>query len=350
MKIVHVVYGLEFGGIETMLVNIVNEQVKSGNEISVVVINNTINAGLRSLIDERVKFLCIGRPVGSKNPYYILKFNYRIAKIAPDIIHIHTPSIIRYFVPPVLYKMCVTKHDIHKVKENRYLKRYKHIYSISSSVKDYLLEATGILSKVVYNGINIANIIPKKRPCPKTEPLKLVQVGRLFHSVKGQDVLIEAVRKVKAKEGNVHLYLIGDGPSREYLEELILKYDLKEEITLLGAKSQNYIFEHLSEYELFVQPSINEGFGLTVAEAMAAKVPVLVSENQGPLEIIDNGKYGFSFKNGDSDDCANKIMDIIERGFDETMIEEGYKRVKTLFSIEQTASIYLQEYASIINE
>ena len=76
MKIAHVVYGLEFGGIETMLVNIVNEQVKSGNEISVIVINNTINAGLRSSIDKRVKFFCIGRPVGSKNPYHLLKFNF----------------------------------------------------------------------------------------------------------------------------------------------------------------------------------------------------------------------------------------------------------------------------------
>ena len=138
-------------------------------------------------------------------------------------------------------------------------------------------------------------------------------------------------------------------------KKVIFAGDHRQLPPIVSEKTENEefkhsIFEHLCEYDLFVQPSINEGFGLTVAEAMAAKVPVLVSENQGPLEIIDNGKYGFSFKNGDSDDCANKIMDIIERGFDETMIEEGYKRVKTLFSIEQTASIYLQEYASIINE
>ncbi|MBO5721163.1 MAG: glycosyltransferase, partial [Bacteroidales bacterium] len=60
MKIVHIVYGLEFGGIETMLVNIVNEQVKTGNEISVVIINNTINNNLYSAIDNRVKVYCLG--------------------------------------------------------------------------------------------------------------------------------------------------------------------------------------------------------------------------------------------------------------------------------------------------
>ncbi|MBR5532756.1 MAG: glycosyltransferase family 4 protein [Bacteroidales bacterium] len=348
MKIVHIVYGLEFGGIETMLVNIVNEQVKTGNEISVVIINNTINNNLYSAIDNRVKVYCLGRPVGSKNPYYILKFNYRINKISPDIIHIHTPSIIRYFLPFVKYKMCVTKHDVHKEQENRFLSKYSHIYSISTSVKDYLLSATGVKSKVIYNGIDIDGILSKNRPYSPDKVLKLVQVGRLYHTVKGQDVLIEAVKIIKLKGGDVHLYLIGDGPSREYIENLISKNDLNKNITLLGAKSQQYIFEHLCEYDLFVQPSINEGFGLTVAEAMAAKLPVLISENQGPLEIIDNGKYGFSFKNGDSNDCANKIMEIIERGFDEKMIENGYARVKELFSIEQTANSYIEEYKKIL--
>ena len=348
MKIVHIVYGLEFGGIETMLVNIVNEQVKTGNEISVVIINNTINNNLYSAIDNRVKVYCLGRTVGSKNPYYILKFNYRINKISPDIIHIHTPSIIRYFLPFVKYKMCVTKHDVHKEQENRFLSKYSHIYSISTSVKDYLLSATGVKSKVIYNGIDIDGILSKNRPYSPDKVLKLVQVGRLYHPVKGQDVLIEAVKIIKLKGGDVHLYLIGDGPSREYLENLISKNDLNKNITLLGAKSQQYIFEHLCEYDLFVQPSINEGFGLTVAEAMAAKLPVLISENQGPLEIIDNGKYGFSFKNGDSNDCANKIMEIIERGFDEKMIENGYARVKELFSIEQTANSYIEEYKKIL--
>ncbi|MBO5720602.1 MAG: glycosyltransferase family 4 protein, partial [Bacteroidales bacterium] len=248
----------------------------------------------------------------------------------------------------VKYKMCVTKHDVHKEQENRFLSKYSHIYSISTSVKDYLLSATGVKSKVIYNGIDIDGILSKNRPYSPDKVLKLVQVGRLYHTVKGQDVLIEAVKIIKLKGGDVHLYLIGDGPSREYIENLISKNDLNKNITLLGAKSQQYIFEHLCEYDLFVQPSINEGFGLTVAEAMAAKLPVLISENQGPLEIIDNGKYGFSFKNGDSNDCANKIMEIIERGFDEKMIENGYARVKELFSIEQTANSYIEEYKKIL--
>ena len=125
MKIVHVVYGLDLGGIETMLVNIVNEQVLMGHDIHVVCINNIINDSLRSAIDSRVNFHCIERPVGSKNPYYIFLFNYKMKSISPDIIHIHTSSMIRYFIGKWWRKkMCVTKHD---VNEDKHLHYYTNI-------------------------------------------------------------------------------------------------------------------------------------------------------------------------------------------------------------------------------
>ena len=56
-------------------------------------------------------------------------------------------------------------------------------------------------------------------------------------------------------------------------------------VRFLGKQTQDYVAAHLTDYDLFVQPSRWEGFGLTVAEAMAAGVPVLVSEGQGPAEV-----------------------------------------------------------------
>lgn len=54
-------------------------------------------------------------------------------------------------------------------------------------------------------------------------------------------------------------------------------------------KNQEWIYHNLCNFDLFIQPSRFEGFGLTVAEAIAAKVTVLVSNIQGPMEIIDDG-------------------------------------------------------------
>lgn len=349
MKIVHIVYGLEFGGIETMLVNIVNEQVSMGHDISVLCLNKAINRGLREAIDKRVKFYCVGRPISSKNPYYIMKFNYRLYSLKSDIIHVHSPSLAKLFLMCfVKNKVCVTRHALHVPQESKYLGLYKYKYSISNSVREDHIKKAKIDSVVVYNGIDSAKIKTKININKALKISKLIQVSRLDFKIKGQDILIAAVKLVKDRGYNISVDFIGDGPSFDYLTEQIKNLGLERNVKLLGAKSQQYIFEHLCEYDLFVQPSIFEGFGLTVAEAMAAKVPVLVSENQGPLEIIDNGKYGYSFVNGDAKDCADKIIDIIEQGVDKDMVEAAYKRVEDIYSVKKTAANYINEYKKII--
>ena len=61
-----------------------------------------------------------------------------------------------------------------------------------------------------------------------------------------------------------------------------------------------------------VQPSIYEGFGLTVAEGMIAGLPVLVSDVEGPMEIIQNGQYGYCFQVGNAEDMANKLVEMLQ--------------------------------------
>lgn len=69
---------------------------------------------------------------------------------------------------------------------------------------------------------------------------------------------------------------------------------LEDHVIFEGLKEQAWIYENLCRYDLFIQPSRYEGFGLTVAEAISAKVPVLVSNIEGPLEIIDGGRLGMT--------------------------------------------------------
>lgn len=69
MHILHVQFLFITGGTETMLVDIINEQIKT-NEVSLLVINDKCNKALLDKIDSRVKIYCCGRPEGSKNPWY----------------------------------------------------------------------------------------------------------------------------------------------------------------------------------------------------------------------------------------------------------------------------------------
>lgn len=348
MKIAHITYTLTFGGIETMLVNIANYQVSKA-EVYIIIINDAIEQTLVDNIDPKIKVIRIGRPIGSKNPFYIARLNTIIFKLNADILHIHHPGIIR-FIPfkPLGSKIVFTMHDIPVVGDYRYLPKYKNIYAISRSVQT-ALKKIGYDSILVYNGI-IPDQFQKKVVLRHGNDLRIVQVGRLMDKKKGQIFLIDVVKDILEKTNvEVSLDFIGDGPSRIDIEEIINRYGLCDHIKLLGNKNQEYIQSHLKDYDLLVQPSFREGFGLTVAESMAACVPVLVSNQEGPMEIINNGEFGFYFKVGDKDGCREKILFISQHPEEcEIMAVRANAHVKAYFDVRNTALNYLKEYENLL--
>ena len=88
-----------------------------------------------------------------------------------------------------------------------------------------------------------------------------------------------------------------------------------------------------------------EGFGLTVAEAMAAKLPVLVSDEGGPYEIMGKGKYGYAFKMEDVDDCAKQI-EYIYKNYASALqkMEAAYQHVVENYSVARMVQEYLLQY------
>ena len=177
--------------------------------------------------------------------------------------------------------------------------------------------------------------------CPGSR-IKILQVSRLEHAKKGQDLLIEAAIRLK---GEVDVTFIVDGISYDYLDTLIKNNNADEYIHLLGKRTQSYLKDNLCKYDLFIQPSRWEGFGLTVAEAMASKLPVLVSSGQGPSEITQGERYGWIFKNGNAVDLADKIKwikDNYNEAINKAHIAQNY--VMHTFDISETAKKYLDAY------
>ena len=97
MKIVHLLWGLSNGGIENMLVDIVNQQIE-GNKISFIVINDKIEESIVSRLDKRIRVYRCGRRVHSKNPLPLLKLNYYLARLRPEIIHVHYDDMARFIL------------------------------------------------------------------------------------------------------------------------------------------------------------------------------------------------------------------------------------------------------------
>ena len=343
MKIAHVVWGMKTGGVETMLVNIINEQVKT-EKVRLFIVNDFIDEFVVEKISAKCKIVQIRRKPKQKAYLKLLKLNLMIRFYMPDIVHIHSGRISKTLFGK--WNFVRTIHGLYNKTDD--YPRMKSLYAISDAVAEYTLKQ-GFQSTVIPNGIKVSSMKTKKDSLQVGKTIHLVQVSRLYTKAKGQDVLINALDiLVRCGVSNFKLHLIGAGPSEQELKELTTKLNLDDYVIFEGVKTQEYIYHHLCDYDLFVQPSRYEGFGLTVAEAMAAKMPVIVSDIQGPMEVIGYGKYGMSFKSGDANDLAEKLKTVLQGGYDYSMVEKAYQHVCEEYDVSTTAKRYLDEYRRVL--
>lgn len=346
MHILHVQFLFITGGTETMLVDIINEQIKT-NEVSLLVINDKCNKVLLDKIDSRVKIYYCGRPEGSKNPWYFLKANWLLHKIHPDIIHTHDDKLRTLLRWRGKAKLVYTKHNV--MDDSNGAKQFNLIDSCYGISKAACLKMQnyGVPAKLVYNGIHPDLIKKKEKDWMPGSILNIIEVGRLDVE-KGQQVVIEALRILKEwKVKGITMTFIGDGANRPILENMVKEYGLSGIVSFLGMRDRIYIYSHLCDYDLFIQPSLSEGFGLTIAEAMAARLPVITSDQAGSLEVLDGGRLGLSFKTGDAKGLADKMHDFY-KGIISVDVDKGLSYVYANFDIKVTAQRYVEEYKKIL--
>lgn len=345
MKIVHVLWGLPTGGTESMLVDVANQQVES-DRVHIVVLNDNTNTDLLKKISPRVVVHQCRRPLKSKNVIYIIKLNLLLLKINPDIVHCHSEGLVKYIFLP--YKIVRTIHST--MCSGKDYHRFKKLFCISKGVKKFTESQGFFNTELVYNGID-SKLIKCKESFERGDVVRFLNVGRFQH-VKGQWLLIQAANILKSKYGvdNFHIDFIGEGESLQECKSLVQSNDLENNVSFLGLRNRDYFYPKLCEYDCYVQPSISEGFGIVIAEAMSAKLPVIISDLEGPMEIIDNGKYGVYFESGNALELASKMYSFMMEKTDEQMVEDGYDYVRENFSIESTSRKYIEEYKRIIKK
>lgn len=344
MRILHLHWSLATGGTETMLADIVNEQCKE-HQVSIVVVNDCIDEMIRQRISPQVRISCMKRKLASKNPLPLLKLNWELWKSRADVIHVHSNLLIRFIRTSI--PMVRTIHST--LCSPLEYSRYKKLCSISESVKAFTASQGFPNSIVVYNGIHTDQIIPRTKPLTTEGIRQLICVGRL-EKVKGQQLLVEAVRILVNERGvkNFHLTLIGDGSMRSVIEDALRTNGLTDFVTLLGTKSRSFFYPRLKDYDLFVMPSLSEGFGLTLAEACAAKIPVMTCDLDGPMEVIGNGRYGASFETGNAVSLADALEMFLATAPDAEQVEAAYRFAKENFDVKKTAQKYLAIYEEVV--
>ena len=345
MKIVHCIWDLNIGGSETMLVDIANEQAKS-HDVYVLIVNDSYQKFLLDKFSPKVKVILNKRKPSARLPWALIRLNWTLWKLRPDIVHLHNAMLPKVVLPFVSRGLFLTIHALQIPMES--VRRGMKLIAISDAVREDILSRGKYDIVTIPNGINIETI-EKRNTQLFQGKMRIIQVARLDAEKKGQDILINAMSILKQRGLNdIEVDFIGEGTSLKELEQQVERLGLRENVHFLGLRDRSYIYSHLKDYDLMCHPARYEGFGLTIAEGMAAMLPVLVSDEGGPYEIIEHGKFGNSFKMEDSKDCADKI-EYIFKHYNKALnlVPEAYKHIKAHYSIERMASDYIKCYENV---
>lgn len=189
-----------------------------------------------------------------------------------------------------------------------------------AELQDHLDRKVGTADRfaVVPSGIDRerfvrARVLGKQQPdwfgCPP-EALVVGSVGWLT-DIKGHEYLIEAAAKLKPDFPSLHLVIVGSGDRRDALLRLAESVGLRDAVHLLGHRDDVEIC--LAGMDLFVLPSLNEGMGRALIEAMAAGLPVIASRVGGIPAVISHEHTGLLVPSGDASALAEALRRFLNR-------------------------------------
>ena len=163
--------------------------------------------------------------------------------------------------------------------------------------------------QVVRCGVDAALLDQAPTPVPDTP--RLVTVGRLSPE-KGQTLLIEAVARLRAEGLPVELVIIGDGPARSDIEQMIERHKLNDCVTMRGWQSSDQISRQLTEARALVLASFAEGLPVVIMEALALYRPVIATQIAGVPELVADEVNGWLVPAGSVEALADAMRQALQ--------------------------------------
>ena len=171
-------------------------------------------------------------------------------------------------------------------------------------------------------GIDVDHFIPTDASVLReslgiAEKKVIVSVGRLVHR-KGQDYLIQAMPEILKSVPSAHLVLVGEGPYREHLQNLVKQHRLEASVTFIGRIQYNDLPMYICAGDIFVMPCRSrlmglevEGLGIVYLEASACGLPVLAGNSGGAPDAVVQNKTGLVVDGTDHKQIATAAFELL---------------------------------------
>lgn len=349
--IIQIIPALGYGGAERLVVDLINHSDSAKYRFTVVCFFD--NTPLQALIKNKAEVILVEKK--SKWDFSFLnRLEKKLAELKPDIIHGHLfagdfwgrLAAHRLGIP-----FLSTEHNLNY--QDGWLKNFikktvsseqDYYVACSTAVSDYMRVVYKIKNEItiIHNGIDL-NRFTNLSPAVWQEPLKFLMVGRLVKQ-KGQMVVLAALNHLKNYPWQ--LIIVGAGVEKKNLQKFVMKNKMLDRVTFVEPLVQ--VEKYFSHADVLLMPSIWEGLGVVVMEAMASGRLALVSNVGGMVEIVKNKETGYLAEPKNVLDWEKKIKIIIENKEESKRMTKNAKQyAKENFGIEKMVEKYDKIYSLI---
>jgi sugar transferase (PEP-CTERM/EpsH1 system associated) len=369
--IVHVLYRLDTGGMERIIVSLINATCDRYRH---AVIALTGFGSLRDEIEGAVtEFVSLEKKPGKDWPCYG-RLWHALRALKPDLVQTYNVGTLDLALVVKLAGVRRLVHAEHgrdamdpQGENPTYLRLRRWMaplidryVAVSADLQSWLTDRAGIRrSKVTYiaNGIDAAMFdVPRVASKPRTRLSDFAAPGSVLighvarlDKVKDQAGLILAFKflREEAQQPHCRLIIAGEGPQRVALERQIDQLGLAKTVRLLGNRRD--VAELLAECDVFVLSSIAEGMPVTLMEAMAAGLPVVATDVGGVASVVEDGVTGTLVPAGEPRAMAAALSAYVT---DETLRRQhgdaGRARVAARFSLSAMVAGYVALYDELL--
>lgn len=354
MKIIRLSTFLDFGGIESKMVNLSSFE-DTENEWVFVAINKG-GVAEKKIRANHKRVVCLNLPYRIPSFKTIIKLYKFFRKEKPDVIH--TSGAEANFFGFLAGKLAkVPTIIVEEIGIPNATTRSRKIFGMifknadwaigeSKIVVDFLTDTYKLnisKTKVVHNfglfNYDFSNLEFKK----KDDVFKIITISRL-EPVKNIEGIIRVLSHLIKAKKRVELTIAGSGVSENNLKELVSQLDLNDNVHFAGFITDPY--PYLQNSDLYILNSFTEGFSNSLVEAMYSKTLCLSTNVGAAPEIIRDFENGFMVPVDDEKALYNKIKDIIALSDDQrkSIRESGHQTVVDNFSLENHISELMKYY------
>ena len=366
MKILHIISSGGMYGAEAVIVNM-SRTLTEGPHTSILgVFSNAPNPNLE--LHQAAARLSIESHLipcdGQIDRSAIAAIRQLAIQTGADIVHAHgfKADLYCYFAlrhtHTPLISTCHTWYDnnplvtFYGVVDRRALRHFDAVVAVSDEVKQRLLKAGVSPNKIhiIRNGIDLQpfdNIRPSLRDDANPDQPSIVGlVGRLSIE-KGVDIFLRAAARVLTELPSTKFLIIGDGPDRDKLEDLIDELNLRPSVSMLGRREDMPAV--YASLDIMVSSSRQEGLPMAILEGMASSRPLIATAvGEVPTVVLDN-QNGILLPPEDPGILATAITSLLRNPAERQRLgTAARKRIEDEFSAARMTADYLRVYQQAI--